>query len=855
MFDGNLLFLIYFETMNSIEINPQFKQVLNFVNQTNQSVFLTGKAGTGKTTLLKYIKQNTYKQMAVIAPTGVAAINAGGSTIHSFFQFAFAPFLPFFKDNGQYDFVKMNNPTLKYNAQRRNILKQLELLVIDEISMVRSDLLDQIDYTLRIVRKKWELPFGGVQLLFIGDMHQLPPVVQKEEWKLLEQNYISPYFFDSYVIQRYSPIYIELEKIYRQTDQTFVNLLNQVRNNQLDENGLTQLNARFKSNISQSEYQQSITLTTHNRKADEINERNLQNLKSPAFKYQASVEGTFSDRNYPVDENLVLKVGTRVMFLKNNNEKNYYNGKIGVISFLSKEIIKVKCDEDKSEIEVGKENWQNITYKVENATKQLIEDVIGTFEQFPLRYAWAITIHKSQGLTFDKLIIDAAESFSAGQVYVALSRCRSIEGLTLSSKIQINTLANDKSILNFSQNKQDAKSLEFVFSASKKNYLKLILIELYDFETLKELQVQLQNIQIQHNKKIPKIGADWINELSLQINNLVDVSNKFKPQLLNLIENAQSLENDSNLNDKIVRASTYFEEKTAQVNKLLNACTLVTESKQAAQEINVTLQNLHDLCFYKNYFFNLFKLGFNFSDYVKCKMNMQYPEFKVNVYANSKNVKINEEVVYPQLFRKLILLRDEICNEDLKPIYLIASNKSLIELANFLPTTEAELTKISGFGEAKAETYGPRFLKIIKEFMDEFNVESNMQQVLTKKKKTSKKKEVESQDAQEVSVKTKVSTKEATYNMFKENFTLDEIAMHRKLALSTVQSHLIPYLANNEINISKLVSEDKQKLILKALENFKNEHGLAVVKNKLPDDISFSEIRFVMASQIAGQQD
>lgn len=837
--------------MIPIEINPQFKQVLNFVNQTNQAIFLTGKAGTGKTTLLKYIKQNTYKQMAIIAPTGVAAINAGGSTIHSFFQFAFAPFLPFFKDNGQYDFVKMNNPTLKYNSQRRNILKQLELLVIDEISMVRSDLLDQIDFTLRIVRKNWDLPFGGVQLLFIGDMHQLPPVVQKEEWKLLEQHYISPYFFDSYVIQRYSPVYIELEKIYRQTDQTFVNLLNQVRNNQLDENGLTQLNARFKANISQSEYQHSITLTTHNRKADEINQRNLENLKSPAFKYHAKVDGLFSDKNYPVDEALVLKVGTRVMFLKNNAEKNYYNGKIGVITFLSKEKIKVKCEEDKVEIDVEPEVWRNISYSVENSTKQLTEEILGTFEQLPLRYAWAITIHKSQGLTFDKLIIDAAESFSAGQVYVALSRCRSLEGLTLSSKIQINTLVNDKSILNFSQNKQDAKSLEHEFSTSKKNYLKLILTELYNFEAIKELQVQLQNIQVQHSKKIPKIGVDWVNEFSKHINNLVDVSNKFKPQLLNLIEQASSLEQDANLNDKIIRASNYFEEKTADVNKLMNACAIVTESKEAAQEINENLQTLNDLCYYKNYFFNLFKLGFNFSDYVKCKMNIQYPEFKLNVYANSKNLKISNDAAYPQLLRKLFLLRDEICNEDLKPIYLIASNKSLIEMANYLPTTETELTKISGFGEAKAETYGSRFLKIIKEYMDEFNLESNMQQVLTKKKKSSKKKKIEPIDLIDTPVKTKVNTKEATFNMFKENFTLEEIAMHRQLALSTVQSHLIPYLANNEINISKLVSEDKQKLILKALENFKNEAGLAAIKNKLPDDISFSEIRFVMASKLA----
>jgi len=838
--------------MQSIEINPQFKLVLNFVNQTNQSIFLTGKAGTGKTTLLKYIKQNTYKQTSVIAPTGVAAINAGGSTIHSFLQFAFTPFIPFFKDNGQYDFAKMNNHTVKFNSQRLNILRQLELLVIDEISMVRADLLDQIDYTLRIVRKKWDLPFGGVQLLFIGDMHQLPPVAQHEEWKLLEQYYKSPFFFDSYAIQRHPPVYIELDKIYRQSEETFVSLLNKVRNNRLDEAALNLLNAQYKSNISENEYQNNITLTTHNKKADEINAKNLAALKTPKYYYKAAVDGSFSEKNYPIDENLILKVGTRVMFLKNNTEKNYYNGKIGIITFLDKDKVKVKCEEDKYEIEVAKESWQNISYKLEPGTKQIKEDILGTYSQLPLRYAWAITIHKSQGLTFDKLIIDAAESFSAGQVYVALSRCRSLQGLTLSSKIHQNTLFNDQNILNFSQQKQNENELAQTFFDSKKNYLKIILADLFDFENIVDMQLQLQKIIHEFNSKILKEGHDWALQLINEIKNLQEVSKKFHPQLNQLLESPIAFEQNDNLQNRLKQAANYFSDKTNIILGFISDCKLITESKEAANELNPLLLQIQDAIFYKDYFFDFCKTGFSFSEFVNHKLKIIYPEKKLNVYASSKNTKINSDVLHPKLFRSLLLLRDEICSEEAKPIFLVASGKTITELCNYLPVNDEDLSKITGFGDAKIAAYGDRFIRLIKDYLSEYNLESNMAAMPQKKaKKSAKKKPDEEQNEFSINAKARVNTKEATFNMFKENFSIQEIAMHRKLTVGTVQTHLIPYIANNEIDISKLVAEDKQKLILKALENFKNEQGLGAIKGKLPDDITFAEIRFVMASKLA----
>ena len=426
-----------------MELNPISKQVLDFVNETNQTLFLTGKAGTGKTTLLKYIREHTHKQYAVVAPTGVAAINAGGTTIHSFFQFPFTPFLPQLMADGTTKISKENLPVLKYNSQRLAIFRQLELLVIDEVSMVRADLLDQIDQTLRYTRRRLSQPFGGVQVLLIGDMYQLPPVVQNEEWQLLSKIYASPFFFDSLVMKQFPPAYIELEKIYRQSDEVFISLLNKVRNNQMDQEALAALNAHYKASISDDIQKENITLTTHNRKADEINQRNLAAIKAPEFIFKAVVEGVFPEKSYPVEPELRLRVGAKVMFLKNNTEKNYFNGKIGEVTFLEKDKIKVKCEDSANEIEVPREKWTNVSYSVDKKSGHLSEDVLGTFDHFPLRLAWAITIHKSQGLTFDKLIIDAKEAFSAGQVYVALSRCKSLEGLILSSKIDAGSLSND----------------------------------------------------------------------------------------------------------------------------------------------------------------------------------------------------------------------------------------------------------------------------------------------------------------------------------------------------------------------------------------------------------------------------
>lgn len=852
-FQGNTvqIFDLLCEYMSSIQISSAFTQVLNFINQTNQIIFLTGKAGTGKTTLLKYIRQNTYKQLSIVAPTGVAAINAGGSTIHSFFQFPFTPFLPVLNSTGELSH-QQNLPTLKYNTQRLAIFRNLELLIIDEISMVRSDLLDQMDLTLRQTRKKWHLPFGGVQILLIGDMHQLSPVVQSEEWKLLSKIYKSPYFFDSLVIQNNPPVYIELEKIYRQSDESFIQLLNKVRNNQLNENDLENLNSHYKNNISAEDYKNNITLTTHNKKSDEINFKNLNDLPNPSYTYMAKVEGVFSEKNYPADEKLILKEGTRVMFLKNNTEKNYYNGKIGKVTFINQDSIKVKCEEDKSEIEVAKETWTNVAYKLDKTTKHIDEEILGTFTQYPLRLAWAITIHKSQGLTFDRLIVDAADSFSAGQVYVALSRCRSLNGLTLSSKINRNSLLNDAAVLGFSEQKKDENQLTILFDAAKQNYIKTVLIELFDFSELRPFRVDLAAIHNLYSKKIKENSPGSMNAVYLKIDHLAEVSQKFLNQLNFLFGSSGDIQKNSDLDNRIKQASVYFETECSALYNQIKEIGITTENKEAASELNEVLQLILDLLFQKEKLTHVCAGGFNLNEFVNQKLKLKYPEFKMNVYASAKNTKATSELKHPVLFRKLLLLRDEICNESHTPVYMVAGSKTLTELTNFLPLNESQLLKISGFGKARVEAYGDQFLKIIRDFVKENNLkpdELTFQTIPEKKQKKEKVKKSETFNPFDVKEK-KPSTKELSFQLYKQGNSIKEIAGKRGLTLSTIENHLIPFVANGEINIDELVTKQKQNLISEALQKFNYEDGLNPVKAKLPDDITFSEIRFVMAHRL-----
>ncbi|MBP6460407.1 MAG: AAA family ATPase, partial [Crocinitomicaceae bacterium] len=438
------------ETTNASELATRF------INQTNRSIFLTGKAGTGKTTLLKKIIATTHKKAVIVAPTGIAALNAGGVTIHSFFQLPFSGFIPEFNVTPKFtDRVKWETKDtlvkhFKITGKRKALLNSMELLIIDEVSMLRADLLDAIDWTLRSIRKRNE-PFGGVQVLYIGDLLQLPPVVKNEEWVELRNYYNGIFFFHSKVVQENPPIYIELTKIYRQDDERFIHLLNHLRNNQIDETDIKVLNDYVHPNFDVKNNPGYITLTTHNSKADGINAQSLKELNGKMLAYKAEVTGEFPPYMFPLDEVLELKVGAQVMFVKNDLsfDKNYYNGKTGVVKSISSQEILVHFPEEKKTIEVEKYEWQNIRYTLDEGTKEIKEEVLGTFVHYPLKLAWAITVHKSQGLTFDKAILDVSQVFAPGQAYVALSRLRSLDGLVLLSPMRMNGLTNDQQVMQY----------------------------------------------------------------------------------------------------------------------------------------------------------------------------------------------------------------------------------------------------------------------------------------------------------------------------------------------------------------------------------------------------------------------
>jgi len=491
----------------ALQSNPTAAFVEQFINQTSQSIFLTGKAGTGKTTLLRKIMASTHKNAVIVAPTGIAALNAGGVTIHSFFQLPFAGFIPefgaqpAFSESVKFETKQTLLRHFTMNKTRLKMIRNIDLLIIDEVSMLRADLLDAIDWTLRNIRRAHE-PFGNVQVLFIGDLLQLPPVVKQEEWQILRNHYQGIFFFHAKVLQETQPLYIELSKIYRQQDQDFIQLLNQLRNNQMSSEDLQILNQYVRPDFDANKEEGYITLSTHNAKADQINAIALEALPEKLWSYAAEITGDYPKHLYPLEPTLELKLGAQVMFIKNDLslEKNYFNGKMGKIKALSSDEILVEFLEEKKTINVEKFEWSNIRYELNAATGEVEEKTIGTFVHYPLKLAWAITVHKSQGLTFDKAVLDVSEVFAPGQAYVALSRLRTLSGLVLTQPMRMNGLSNDQQVMAYSQHKADENTLPKVLEAHTKHYLLQTLKQAFDW-------YELRSQWSQHEASYQALGA------------------------------------------------------------------------------------------------------------------------------------------------------------------------------------------------------------------------------------------------------------------------------------------------------------------------------------------------------------
>jgi hypothetical protein len=536
---------------------------LRFINQTHRSVFLTGKAGTGKTTLLREIIQTTHKNTVVVAPTGIAALNAGGVTIHSMFQLPFGGFIPdnsapHFSDSVKFETKSTLVRHFRMSGLKKSVIRNMELLIIDEVSMLRADLLDAIDFMMQSVRKK-KMSFGGVQVLFIGDLLQLPPVIRDEEWSTLKKYYNGKFFFHSHVVQQNPPLYIELSKIFRQTDDVFISILNNLRNNQISQEDIKNLNEYVQPNFDLKKNKGYITLTTHNAKADTMNAQALQDLEGKLQTFKPDIVDDFPEKIYPIEQNLQLKVGAQIMFVKNDLslEKRYFNGKMGFIKSLSKDEILVHFPDENLTIEVEKYEWQNIRYKVNEMTKEIDEEVLGTFVHYPIKLAWAITVHKSQGLTFDKAALDVSQVFLPGQAYVALSRLRSLKGLILLSPLRMNGISNDQDVMDYSLNKATEEALAVSLQQETKNFIRNYLKGTFDWNDLAQ---EWRNHQFSYNEKSEvsekSKHAIWAKKQSESVGELLEPSRKFLSQLDKLF--ASESFDINHISERIHAAFNYF---------------------------------------------------------------------------------------------------------------------------------------------------------------------------------------------------------------------------------------------------------------------------------------------------------
>ncbi len=564
-----------------MEKNQELRNAWDFVEHTGISIFLTGKAGTGKTTFLRALKEHSNKRNVIVAPTGVAAMNAGGMTIHSFFQLPLSPFVPNANIKNRFD----------YSKEKRKIMRTLDLLIIDEISMVRADVLDAIDSVLRRFREP-NKPFGGVQLLMIGDLQQLTPVVTPTEEELLQRYYDTPYFFGSKALRSINYVTIELTHVYRQQDETFITLLNNIREGNVSENDLQRLNQRYDPTFQPKQGSDYIRLTTHNRMAESYNEDQLRNLPTRAYTFSAETEGNFPEYNYPTDFNLTLKVGAQVMFIRNDNIGRFYNGRIGHITYVDNEKISVLCPGDEEPFDVEAETWENTKYTLNEKTKQIEAEVQGTFKQYPLRLAWAITIHKSQGLTFEHAIIDAQASFASGQVYVALSRCKSLEGLVLASPIGNAAIINDSRVSDYiSHQTEEAQKSISVLPTLKEEYYRQLLIEMFNFNDLKVYEVALFRVLTEFFFKYTKINALHKMALSDLENRVIGVSMKWEKTIMSMT--TEQLQRED-FKERIKKGALYFHSELTEIFSKTIALTkeVETNNKVGAKRFDSTYTEL-----------------------------------------------------------------------------------------------------------------------------------------------------------------------------------------------------------------------------------------------------------------------
>lgn len=808
-----------------LQSNPQLELAFDYVSNTSKNIFLTGKAGTGKTTFLHRIKNEPVKRMVVVAPTGVAAINAGGMTIHSFFQLPFGPYLP----GNAREAARQR----RFSGEKIRLIQSLDLLVIDEISMVRADLLDGIDDVLRRYKDYYK-PFGGVQLLMIGDLHQLPPVVKEEEWGMLRPYYPTPYFFSSQALQKSDPVVIELKHIFRQSDSTFIDLLNKVRDNKMDDDVLATLNSRFVPDFKPKEEDAYITLTTHNALAQHINAQKLADIPRPAKVFRAEISGDFPAHAYPTDEVLEVKTGAQVMFVKNDmaREKRFYNGKIGKIVSIHEGTIYVRCPGEEEEIAVVPVDWENVKYTLNEHSKEVAEEVIGVFNQYPLKLAWAITIHKSQGLTFERVILDAQSAFAHGQVYVALSRCKSFEGIVLRSKIAYSSVRTDSTVKNYSEetgkNEPDQAHLE----QSKTEFQQSLILELFAFGNLKKCFEQMSRVLLEHDNTLHPEAERQFNALSdIAGAQVFSIAEKFRPQIHGYFQQGGLPEENAELQARIGKASAWFLEKIG--SELLPAAKniqIITDNKAVRKMATEALANLQKELFVKNACFAAAQTKFSAHSYLRTKANAEI-DFQAarsmpappTGYADAPR-----DTPHPALYAVLKKWREELADTNGADLYAVLPTKTLLELVRYLPTSMAALRKINGIGKGKSKQFGAELISIIATYCAANNIETTPLSLPDVEEKTPK-----------------PETKALSYELFKTGKSIDEIAAARGFVRSTIEGHLAHFVGTGDLDILDLMdSADVLKIEQFFMEN--NTSSSTEAKAHFGEAYSYGQIKMVL---------
>jgi uncharacterized protein YpbB len=750
-------------------ISEAASYTLRFINQTQRSVFLTGKAGTGKTTLLREIIATTHKNTVVVAPTGIAALNAGGVTIHSMFQLPFGGFIP---DNSAPDFSESakfeTRATLrrhfKMSGLKKSVIRNMELLIIDEVSMLRADLLDAMDFMMQTVRKK-NNPFGGVQVLFIGDLLQLPPVIRDDEWRILKNYYQGKFFFHSQVVQQNPPLYIELDKIFRQTDDAFISVLNNLRNNKISNEDIAALNQYVQPNFDLKANKGYITLTTHNTKADAMNTDAVDSLEGKEWLYSPEIIGDFPDKIFPVEAQLRLKEGAQIMFVKNDLsfDKKYFNGKMGIIKSLSAKEILVHFPEENKTIEVEKYEWQNIRYKVNNTTKEIEEEVLGTFVHYPIKLAWAITVHKSQGLTFDKAALDVSQVFLPGQAYVALSRLRSLQGLILLSPLQMNGISNDQDVMDYSLNKATETHLQNALHFETKNFIHQYLVETFEWT---ELAQEWRNHQFSYNEKSEVSSkakySFWAKEQTERMEKVVEPAKKFIQQL-----------------------NVLFSQETVDLNH-------ISERMQAAY----------------TYFFSpmdelVFEILWKLEEVKRLKKAKAY--FDELIFLEELQTKAVLRLMKAKLLIETVVSGETISREKL------TSPEIQQYISRKIAAIQATFKKVNS--------------NLIEDDLDE-------ERYLPKKKTKST---------------TKKTTVEETYDLWKQNNSIAEIASIRVLTKQTIYGHFVKLIQSEKVAIEDIIPSDKLDELAAAFKGYKDE-SLNALMEKHGDSFSWEEARMFKAS-------